>query len=218
MKDAFVHDQPTVFVLDSDRAVRDTVKSVTRQLQLNVELYHAAGDFFSACGPQRRGCLLADVHMPDVRGTEVAGWLSDKGIHLPVILLATRPEVAAAVRAIKAGAFHYLRKPCEHEELAEVVQEAIVWDAANRRRLAFCAKVRRRLKRLNQGERQVLELLADGRSNKGIAAELGVSIRAIEVRRAKLMKKMYVQSLAELVRATVMVCDSFGESHTFAEG
>jgi FixJ family two-component response regulator len=182
-----------------------------------VEPYHSAEDFFDACDPQRMGCLLADTQTPGLQGPKAIERLSGKGIHLPVIWLSARPDVNAAVKAVKAGAFHYLGKPCEDEELAEVLQDAIVWDAENRRRLVFCAKVRRRLDRLSPGERQVLELLVDGQSNKGIAAELNVSIRTVEVRRAKLMKKMYVQSLAELIRAIVTVCGCLGASRTLVE-
>ena len=217
MKDAFVHDRPTVFVLDNDRATRDAVRAVARSLRWNVEAFRSVGDFFDACDPQRMGCLLADIHAPGLQGPKAVERLSEKGIHLPMVWLAAKPDVTSAVKAIKAGAFYYLGKPCEDEELAEVMQDAMVWDAENRRRLVFCAKVRRRLNRLSPGERQVLELLVDGRSNKGIAAELSVSIRTVEVRRAKLMKKMHVQSLAELIRAIVTVCGCFSGLPTLVE-
>lgn len=217
MKDAFVHDGPTVFVLDNDRVMRDTVRAVARPLEWNVETFRSSGDFFDACDPQRTGCLLADVHAPGLQGLHALERLSEKGIHLPLIWLAAKPDVATAVKAIKAGAFYYLGKPCQHEDLTEIIQDAIVWDAENRRRLAFCAKVRRRLDRLSPGERQVLELLVEGESNKEIAAELSVSIRTVEVRRAKLMKKMYAQSLADLVRATMAVCGCLGSVRALVE-
>jgi len=217
MKDPIVHNDPTVFVLDADRAACEAAKVVARQLHLHAEVYHGASDFFDACDPRRPGCVLVDVLMPGLEGTGAVERLSEKGICLPVVLLAARPQVSAAVRAIKAGAIQYLGKPWESEELADAIQEALVWDADNRRRLAYCAKVRRRLARLSAGERQVLQLLVDGQSNKGIAAELRVSVRTVEVRRARLMKKMRTQSLAELVRATVTVCGCLGDAQALAE-
>jgi len=204
-KDPLLHDEPTVFILDSDREACRDLKAQVRHLHLHAESYGSAAEFFEACDPRQRGCLLLDAHLPGMHGPAALRRLADRGIHLPVIVLCAKPEVSAAVRAIKAGALNYLEKPCDGDDLADAILEAIAWDAGNREWLAHRAKIARRLARLTPGESRVLELLVEGKSNKAIAAELGIHVRTVEVRRAKLMKKMRARSLAELVRATVSV-------------
>ena len=205
MRDSFFADEPTAFVLDGDRAACAVVKALVRQAHCHAECYHSAVEFFETCDPHRPGCLLLDIHTPGLRGPQAVAALAERRFHLPVILLTARPEVAEAVRAIRAGAVNYLRKPCDPDELAEAIHEAIAWDAENRRQRAYCARARRRLKRLLPGERHVLEMLVHGRSNREIAESLGVSVRTIEVRRAKMMKKMRAQSLADVIRAHVAI-------------
>ena len=115
---------------------------------------------------------------------------------------------------MKAGALNFLEKPCRDQQLWEAIQEAIKWDSVHRQQVALRSKVLHRLQRLTSGERDVLALLIDGNSNKTIAAELNLSVRTIEVRRAKLMKKMKAESLAELIRLTLSANSHFGRSQT----
>ena len=203
MRESLFVDEPTAFVLDGDPIACAELKAQVRQAHCHAECYHSAAEFFETGDPRRRGCLLLDIHTPGLRGPQALQTLIEHRFYLPVILLTTRTEVAEAVRVIKAGAINYLRKPCDPDELAEAIHEAIAWDAENRRQRAYCARARRRLKRLLPGERHVLEMLAHGRSNREIAESVGVSVRTIEVRRARMMKKMGAQSLAEVVRTHV---------------
>ncbi|KKK87868.1 hypothetical protein LCGC14_2748910, partial [marine sediment metagenome] len=134
--------------------------------------------------------------------------------HLPIILVSAHGDVPTVVRAMKAGALNFLEKPCRDQELWEALQEALRRNEENRKRLMYNAVVRRRIARLTPGERDVLTSLVDGKSNKLIATELGLSVRTIEVRRAKLMKKMKAKSLAELVRLALPAEFSFGKPRT----
>lgn len=205
MKHSLGYDEPVVFILDSDRETRHALKALVKRLRQHAESYASLEEFLAGCDARRPGCALIDAHLPGAPGEVAVRHLAQRGIFLPVILLAARPEVAVAVRAMKAGAFDFLKKPWQDERLAEAIHDAIASDAANRQRLAYCHKVRQRLERLTPGERRVLELLVDGKSNRAIAVELGVHVRTVEVRRAKVMQKMRARSLAELVRAAVAV-------------
>jgi FixJ family two-component response regulator len=116
------------------------------------------------------------------------------------------------VRALKAGSLNFLEKPCRNQQLWEAIQEALKWDALHRPQLAQRSKATQRLERLTPGEHAVLESLVKGKSNKAIAVDLGLSVRTIEVRRAKLMKKMKAESLAQLIRLVLLADPNFGKS------
>ena len=118
---------------------------------------------------------------------------------------------------MKAGASNFLEKPCRDQQLWEAIQEALKWDAAHREQLALHTKALNRLNRLTPGEHDVLRQLIDGKSNKTIAAELGLSVRTIEVRRAKVMKKMKAASLAQLIRLTISANPDYGKPPTLAD-
>jgi len=120
--------------------------------------------------------------------------------HWPVVAVSDRASVATAVRAMKLGAWDFLEASCPDRRLAKVLKEAFCWEAEHRRRITLVARTRRRLALLNDGCRQVLEMLVDGRSNRQMAEELALSVRAVEERRAKVMHTMRARSLAELVR------------------
>jgi FixJ family two-component response regulator len=203
--------QPTVFILDDDPAVRQALTVLIRSMQLRVEAYESAEQFFDRFDRGQPGCLLLDVRMPGISGMEVLDRFRQEDIYLPAIVMSAYGDVPMVVRAMKAGALNFLEKPCRDQQLWEAIHEAIGWDAAHRHKLTVRAKVLRRLERLTPGERIVLRLLIDGRSNKSIAEELTLSVRTIEVRRAKVMKKMKAESLAELIRLTLDADPHFGE-------
>ena len=120
-------------------------------------------------------------------------------------------DVPMVVRAMKAGALNFLEKPCRDQQLWEAIQEGLRWDAAHRQHTPLHTKALHRLNRLTPGEHEVLRQLIDGKSNKTIAAELGLSVRTIEVRRAKVMKKMKAESLAELIKLTISANPDYGK-------
>jgi two-component system, LuxR family, response regulator FixJ len=195
-----VEADPTVFIVDDDPAVRQALAALVRSMRLRVEAYESAQQFLDAFDGSRPGCVLLDVRMPGISGLGLLEEFKREGIPLPAIIMSAYGDVPMVVRAMKAGALNFLEKPCRDQQLWEAIQEAIKWDSEQRQRVAERDKALHRLQRLTAGERDVLELLIDGKSNKTAAAELNVSVRTVEVRRAKLMKKMKAESLAELIR------------------
>jgi two-component system response regulator FixJ len=203
MSSTLWHEEPSVFVVDCDPVFCQTLRKVVRGLGVCAEIIDSGDEFLQAVDSVRRGCLVAD---PSVTRWPLAAWfakLAARGIHLPVIVASPRGDVPLVVEAMQAGALNYIQKPCEEELLADALRGALAWDAAHGNDMVEAARVRRRLNRLSPGERQVLEMLVDGMTNQQVAAALGRSVRAIEVRRAKIREKMRARSLADLVRLSV---------------
>jgi two-component system, LuxR family, response regulator FixJ len=195
-----VQADPTVFIVDDDPAVRQALTALVRSMRLKAEAYESAQQFLDAFDGTRPGCVLLDVRMPGIGGLELLEQFNREEVPLPAIIMSAYGDVPMVVRAMKAGALNFLEKPCRDQQLWEAIQEAIKWDSVHRQHVALRSKVLHRLQRLTSGERDVLALLIDGKSNKSIATELNLSVRTIEVRRSKLMKKMKAESLAELIR------------------
>ena len=200
MNDLVVHEEPTLFLLQTDPVLSRSLKALTKSKRLRTRFYPSSREFFEGCDPARPGCLLWEPKTPNTNELELFDQLSWRRIHLPVIVISQRADALTVVRALRAGALNFLEKSCGLDQLWEALSEALLWDADNRQRLDYIAKIERRLWRLTSGEREVLDMLVDGGSNKEIAAGLELSVRTIEVRRAKVMKKMKAKSLAELVR------------------
>lgn len=203
--------EPTVFIIDDDPAVRQALTVLIRSMRLQAEAYESAQEFLDAFDPARPGCLLVDVRMPGISGLGLLEQFNHKEIPVPAIVMSAYGDVPMVVRAMKAGALNFLEKPCRDQQLWEAIQEALRWDGQHRQALALRTKVCNRLQHLTAGEHDVLRLLIDGKSNKTIAAELNLSVRTIEVRRAKLMKKMKANSLAELIRLTLVAEPRYGK-------
>jgi two-component system, LuxR family, response regulator FixJ len=198
-----VETDPTVFIIDDDPAVRQSLTVLLRSMRLRTEAYESAQHFLDAYDTAQPGCLLLDVRMPGISGLALLEQFCRDNIRVPAIVMSAYGDVPMVVRAMKAGAMNFLEKPCRDQQLWEAIQEALKWDGLHRQHAALHSKVLHRLERLTPGERDVLVLLTEGKSNKTIAAELKLSVRTIEVRRAKVMKKMKAESLAELIRLTL---------------
>ena len=206
--------EPTIFIIDDDPAVRQALTVLVRSMRLKTESYESSQHFLNSFDSMRPGCLLLDVRMPGVSGLELLEKLSRDDVRLPAIVMSAYGDVPMVVRAMKAGALNFLEKPCRDQQLWEAIQEGLRWDAAHRQHIILQTKMRQRLSRLTSGEHEVLRLLIDGKSNKAIATELELSVRTIEVRRAKLMKKMKAESLAELIRLTLAADPHYGKPRT----
>jgi two-component system, LuxR family, response regulator FixJ len=209
-----VETNPTVFIVDDDPAVRQALMTLVRSMRLQAETYESAQQFLDAFDTARPGCVLLDVRMPGISGLGLLEQFNREEIPLPAIVMSAYGDVPMVVRAMKAGALNFLEKPCRDQQLWEAIQEAIKWDADHRERMALRAQVRHRLQRLTTGEHDVLALLIDGNPNRMIATELNLSVRTIEVRRAKIMDKMKAESLAELIRLTLSADHHYGKQRT----
>lgn len=203
--------ESTIFIIDDDPAVRQALTVLVRSMRLRAEAYESAQHFLDQFDPSRPGCLLLDVRMPGVSGLELLEQLIRKDVHMPAIVMSAYGDVPMVVRAMKAGALNFLEKPCRDQQLWEAIQEGLRWDATHRQNVVLRTKVLRRLQRLTPGEHKVLQRLIEGKANKTIAVELGMSVRTIEVRRAKVMAKMKADSLAELIRLTLSADPHYGK-------
>jgi two-component system, LuxR family, response regulator FixJ len=204
--------EPTVFIVDDDPAVRQSLTVLVRSMRLHAEAYESAQHFLDAFDASRPGCLLLDVRMPGISGLSLLEEFKREEIHVPSIVMSAYGDVPMVVRALKAGALNFLEKPCRDQQLWEAIQEAIKWDASHRQQAAERNKAEQRLAKLTPGEHAVLRLLVRGKSNKVIAGELGLSVRTIEVRRAKVMRKMKAESLAGLIRITLLADSNYGKA------
>ena len=209
-----VDTEPNIFIIDDDPAVRQALTVLIRSMRLQTQSFESAQQFLDRFERTQPGCLLLDVRMPGISGMELLERLRQEDVHLPAIVMSAYGDVPMVVRAMKAGALNFLEKPCRDQELWEAIHEAIQWDTAHRQTLTLRDKVLRRLQRLTAGEQTVLRMLINGRSNKVIAEELKLSVRTIEVRRAKVMKKMKAESLAELIRLTLNANPRFADPQT----
>ena len=196
-------DKPTVFVVDDDPVNRDFLGRLMESVDLAVETFGTAREFLDAFQPDLRGCLLLDVCMPGMSGIELQRELADRRIDLPVIIVTGHSDVQMAVTAMKRGAFDFIEKPINNQQLLDLVQKAMKLDASLAEELSRQAEIDKRLSLLTPRERQVLDLIAAGKPNKQIAHDLGISQRTVEVHCAGLMKKIQAKSLADLMKLVI---------------
>jgi FixJ family two-component response regulator len=192
--------KPIVFVVDDDEPVRDSIVALLEALGFEVRPFGTAGAFHRYYRPHMRGCLLLDVRMPRQNGLELYEQLLREGKKLPVVFLTAHADVATAVAAMKTGAVEFLEKPYAPDALVALVRQAISLDAQWRAREEKFAAVAERLAILSSSQRETLELIRTGETNKAIAARLAVTERAVEMRRSTIMRKLQVRSVAELVQ------------------
>lgn len=192
--------EPSVFIVDDDEAVRDSLQLLMLSAGLSAESFASAQAFLQQFDAQRPGCLILDIRMPGMSGLELQDRLNEVGCILPVIIITGHGDVPMAIRAFKSGIFDFIEKPFNDQVLLDCVQRAIEQDRENRTQLMHHADRDALLETLTAREREVLEHVVSGKANKVIAADLGVSQRTVEVHRAKVMEKLKVRSLADLVR------------------
>ncbi|MHC4876702.1 MAG: response regulator transcription factor [Planctomycetota bacterium] len=192
-------DLPTVYIVDDDPAVQRGVGIVARSLNCQVRMFGSASDFLMGYQEGAPGCLVLDVRMPEMSGIELQKLLLDAGVSLPVIMMSGHADVPMAVTAMSQGAFNFLEKPFRMPELKSSIEKAIELSITELNRYQTQNGIRVKLNSLTQKEREVLELLLTGLSNKEIASRLSISLRAVEDRRARLMKRMETSSIVKLV-------------------
>jgi len=186
------------YLVDDDEAIRDALTWLLRSRGISARAWDSAEDFLTDYRPDMAGCLILDLRMRAMTGLELFDRLLALGCTLPVIFLTGHGDVPQAVQALKRGAFDFLEKPFNDNELADRVIEALALDARRRARGQQSSAVQERLERLTAREQQVMRGILDGKLNKVIADELGIAMRTVEVHRAHIFEKMGVKSAVEL--------------------
>ncbi len=190
---------PIVYVVDDDNSLRQSMEWLVESLGLQIASFASAQEFLDQFDPKVPGCLVVDVRMPGMSGLDLQQWLSERHIRIPVIVMTAFGDAQTAVRAMKGGAFDFIEKPFNNQHMIDLLQAGLAADAAARRDDAIRAEVARRVATLTARERQVMDLVVAGRSNKDVGSELGISLKTVEAHRAKVMTKMRARSFAELV-------------------
>jgi two-component system response regulator FixJ len=194
------NDAALVMVVDDDAGVRNAMRSLLKSVGLNSALFASAQEFLDAYKPSQLGCLVLDIRMPGMSGMELQQQLNLRGAVIPVIFMTGHGDVPMAVEAMQHGAFDFLQKPFRDQDLLDRIQRAIAKDAELRNSLSEHERIKAHLESLTPREREVLDLMTQGKQNKVIGQQLGVSPRTIEIHRARVMEKMNAGSVAELVR------------------
>ncbi len=198
-----MNDTPTVFVLDDDDAVRDSLGTLLESSDLPVKTYASADSFLEALGSDAVGCVVSDVRMPGLSGLELQERLTEMKIPLPVIIVTGHGDLPMAVKAMKAGAVDFIEKPIDDELILRSVREALSRGVKMHADAAAADAARANIERLTARERQVLEKVALGHPNKVIAYDLDISPRTVEIHRARVIEKLAARNLSHLVRMAI---------------
>lgn len=198
-------DHATVFIVDDEEAVRDSIAMLLRSVRMTTRCFADAAEFLERYRPEEPGCLVIDVRMPRMSGLELQQELNRRGWTLPLIFITGHGDVPMAVEAMRAGALDFLQKPFKDDDLIRRVQKALEQDAAERAELQQRDALRSRFEALTPREREVARRIAAGEANKVVALELELSERTVELHRANLMQKLGLRNLAQLVQFMMQV-------------
>ncbi len=194
---------PTVFVVDDDVAVCTSLRLLLRSVGLPAVTCSSAAEFLAQFDPDCPGCIVLDIRMPGMSGIELQQVLNERHSVTPIVFITGHGDVPMAVEAMQAGAIDFIQKPFRDQELLDRINRALEGDRALRAELSERDSIRQRIARLTPREREVLDLVTQGKANKVIAADLEVSQRTVEIHRARVMEKMGAGSLAHLVRMVI---------------
>jgi two-component system, LuxR family, response regulator FixJ len=208
--------QPTVYIVDDDQATRKSLRWLVETLGVSVQTFHSGASFLDSYDPAQPGCLVLDVMMAGMSGLELQRELNERQVEIPVIVLTGYGDVPTAVIALKNGAIEFLEKPFDGEVLLDQVRRALELDSLRRRERDAGEAVRQRLSSLTPREDEILKLVVDGLSSKEIASQLEVSFKTVEAHRAKIMRKMKANGVAQLVKM-VVTCTEVGSHGTDAD-
>jgi FixJ family two-component response regulator len=192
--------QPTVFIVDDDAQMRESLRNLIRSVGLRVELFASAQEFVQSQHPDAPSCLVLDVRMPGLSGLDLQKQASEAEPEIPIIFITGHGDIPMSVRAMKAGAVEFLTKPFRDQDLLDAIQQALERSWKAREQQAATEELRRRFALLTPREREVMERVVAGLLNKQIGAELGTSETTVKIHRHQVMEKMGADSLPELVR------------------
>lgn len=190
----------TVFVIDDEEAICDSIALLLRSVGLASRTYSDPRRFLDEVDPGHAGCIIIDVRMPGMNGLDVQRALNERRCAMPLIFITGHGDVPMAVEAMRNGAFDFLQKPFNDDDLIRRVQKALEQEARDRARLEHIDETHRRWQALTTREREIADRLVDGAANKVIALDLDISERTVELHRARVMQKMEARSFAQLVQ------------------
>lgn len=195
---------PTVFVIDSDPVARTAVRDAVSTISLPCQEYTSAREFFAAHTGSEPGCLVLEVKLPDMSGMQIQRRLAAHQISMPLVFVSAQTDISLAVDLLRRGAVHYMQKPLQSLVLLDAIQEAIALNRLRRKVLRRRQRMAERIAALTAKEREVLKMVAEGETTNRMAEILGLSRRAVEIRRANLMKKLRMRSLMSLMRFALL--------------
>jgi FixJ family two-component response regulator len=195
---------PVAFIVDDDEAVRDSLGLLLKAAGLSSRAYRSAEAFLEDFDGSDYGCLILDIRMPGMSGLELQSVLHERNIGLPIVFITAHGDVPMAVEAVRRGAVDFIQKPFDDDALVEKVAEAVVTSARRHEEELERNEIRRRVDSLTAREHQVMTQVVQGKANKVIASDLGVSQRTVEIHRSRVMEKMQAGSLAQLVRMVLI--------------
>ena len=198
--------QETVFVVDDDEAVRRSLTRLLRSVGLAVESFASAGKLLARDPYDGVGCIVLDVRMPELGGMGLQARLADKGVDLPIVFLTGHGDIPMSVRAMKKGAFDFLTKPVDEDVLLPAVRQALLKHREARAERVAVEVLRARVETLTPREKEVVRWVIAGALNKQAAAELGIAEKTVKIHRGRVMQKLGVSTVAELIQ----VCQRMG--------
>lgn len=200
----------TVYVVEDDEAVRDSLELLLRSEGLSVAPYASGNAFLAAYDDSMAGCIVLDIRMPGLDGMGLQKALLERGAMLPIIFVTGHGDVPLAVEAMKLGAVDFIQKPYREQDLLDKIRIALEQDRKQRELLGEQHEIIRRIESLTPREREIMDRMIAGQANKVIAIELDISQRTVEIHRSRVMHKMGTHSLAHLVRMFMSVKDRLG--------
>ena len=198
--------EPSVFIIDDDPSARRGLTRLVRAAGMNAESFASAGEFLASGNSDGPGCIVLDVRMPGMTGPELQEELGRSDYCMPIIFLSAHGDVPTAAESMKRGAVNFLTKPVDGDDLQEAIHEALARDAENRAQRAERGSVNGRIEKLSPREREVMTYVITGKLNKQIAGKLGISEETVKIHRGRVMHKLGIGSVPELVR----LCEKAG--------
>lgn len=193
-----------VFIVEDDQSVRDALGLLLGMEGLHVTMFADAESFLKAYRPDWCGCLLIDIRMPGMNGLVLQRRLLEIGCKIPVIVMTAHGDVESSREAFRAHAVDFLEKPIDHGKLMKAIDEAFVLQTASRDKDSHSSETERSLAKLTPREREVMDLIVEGQHNKEIAGALGISVRTVEVHKARILTKLGVDGVSGLVRLSLV--------------
>lgn len=197
--------QATIHVVDDDQAVRESIEWLIESVGLNIRTYASANEFLENYTEDSLGCLILDVRMPGISGLDLQHILTERGIDLSVVFVTGHGDVPMAVRALKNGAVDFIEKPFNDQLLLDTIQSAVQKHSQRLKQRAELENLQTRYDNLTTREQEVMDRVVTGKPNRDVGGELGISVKTVEVHRAKVMEKMRARSIADLVKMAMMM-------------